>query len=880
MGLFNNKKKKDNNMVDISKVSSKSKASNSSYEESELFGDVGKMEIKKRKTLFDEDKKKPTTSVSNSKKKKDKKQLIKSISVPKTVQASIPYKAVYTNGIIETEDGVFTKTYQLTDANFKNTSDATQDMMFEAYMRLINYFSLDVRPQFIIMNKAIDKEQFKENTLYHDQNDGNDHLRHDLNNVLLSKISEGQSNITQTKYLTVAIKADNIELANITYGRVDSEISSFIKPINDVSTKPMTLQERLETLYNIYNQDTDVPFFKKMNIDGVESRTYDLNWMMQLGLTTKDIVGPTSFEFKPNYFKMGETYGRSMYLRTIPTRLSTNIFTDLADVPCNALISVNFEPMQQDKAVTMVRNQVLNITKNMSDSAMRNAQRGLSEAFVPIDMKQDGQDAETVYQDLTQKDQKAILMTVVVTVFAETMEDLDKYSKMVQNNARKNLCDLSNLTLQQERGLNTCLPLANTKVWANRFMTTESAALFIPFESQELIQPHGLYYGVNDVSRNLIMINRLKGQNSNALILGMPGSGKSMTAKIEMTQAYLSSEKNEIFVIDPQNEYGPLCEQFNGQVIKISPSSQTHLNPFDLDITCEKTDEDPLTVKSDYIASICESAIGRHSELNPVQASIIDRCVRSIYGPYLEHMEKLRNEGSTITCDRSASPTLKDFYNELIKQSEPEAEYLRIALEKYCVGSYNTFAYRTNVDPNNRFIVYDISSIGTGMSEMGMQICLNDIWARTIANKKRGVRTWIYIDELYILTQSVSCSKFLMYMFKQLRKYGGAPTGITQNTEDLNVNREARGILNNCDFVVMLNQSNEDRRILQEIYHISDALLSYITTADSGCGLIHVGKATIPFANIFPNDNELYKIISTNPNDDKNKHTEESEKKK
>ena len=327
-------------------------------------------------------------------------------------------------------------------------------------------------------------------------------------------------------------------------------------------------------------------------------------------------------------------------------------------------------------------------------------------------------------------------MTVVVTVFADDMEDLDKYTKMVQNNADKHLCSLARLTAQQERGLASSLPLGTNRVWADRLMNSESAALFIPFESQEMVQPHGLYYGVNATSRNLIIINRLRGQNSNGMILGMSGSGKSFTAKMEMTQVFLTDQKNEIFVIDPQAEYRPLCESLGGQVIRIAPGSDTHINPFDMDINNDGKDtDDPVTVKSNYICSICESAIGGHYGLNPVQVSVIDRCVRILYEPYLEYMDEQQRQGNNITCDKDKCPTFRDFYNLLAKQPEPEAEYIRLAIEKYCVGSYNTFAFKTNVKTNNRFIVYDIRDIGTGMREMGMQVCLNDIWNRTIANK-------------------------------------------------------------------------------------------------------------------------------------------------
>lgn len=874
MSLFKKKNKQTSDMTEIGKKSSAPKKEGLTIEEQldELSGDVGRMDFEKKKVsgIDTAPEKKKSGKSKKSSFFKSKKEAIKSIQIPKTVQQTIPYKKVFTNGIIESETNLFTKCYKLTDANFRTTTQEAQDEMYFCYGDLLNYFTSDVRPQIIIFNKAVDRERFKETILFKEQDDKYNELRKDINDILLSKISEGQNSFTQEKYLVVSVKAENIEVANGTFSRIDGEVSTRLKAINGVPTEPMTLKERLELLYNIYNQDTDIQFFRKMNIDGNEARSFDLGWMHQLGLNTKDMIGPNGISFKNDgYFKLGDKFGRSLFLRNLPTQLSADVLTDIANVPCSALISAHFAPIRQDSAVKLVRDQMLEVTRNMAESAKRQAKSGLTAVeFLPPDAIQAKKDADKFYEDLTVRDQKAFLMTVIVTVFADDLEDLDKFTKMVQNNAEKHLCTLTKLSGQQERGLASSLPLGTNRVWADRLMNTESAALFIPFESMELVQPHGLYYGVNATSNNLIMINRLNSQNSNGLIFGMPGSGKSFAAKMEMSQVFLSDDKYEIFVIDPQAEYKPLCDQLGGQVVRIAPGSNTHINPFDMDIGNDgKDSDDPVTVKSNYICSICESAIGGHYGLTPVQVSVIDRCVRKLYEPYLAYMDELKRSGSTITCDPEHCPTFKDFYKLLSQQPEPDAEYIMLAIEKYCIGSYNTFAFKTNVDTHNRFIVYDIRDIGTGMSEMGMQICLNDIWNRTIANHKRGVRTWVYIDELYVLTKSESCARFLMTVFKQIRKYGGAPTGITQNVEDLLTNRESRGIINNCNFIMMLNQSAEDRNEIAAMLHISDAQLNYIKNAESGRGLIYTEKGIVPFINKIPRETKIYDVISTNPNE-------------
>ncbi|MCR5776650.1 MAG: DUF87 domain-containing protein, partial [Lachnospiraceae bacterium] len=584
-----------------------------------------------------------------------------------------------------------------------------------------------------------------------------------------------------------------------------------------------------------------------------------------------------------------DKYARALYLRNLPTELSAEIFTSLSEIGCNCLTSVHFAPYRQDEAIKLVRNRMIDVSSNVAESAKRLAKQGLTTEFISPDLQEEKEGADSVYKDLTVRDQKAFLMTVTITIFADDLEELNKYTEIAINQAGNQLCTLAKLTEQQEKGFNTTLPLGIKQVFADRFMNTVSAALFLPFASQELVQKGGLYYGINETSHNMIMYNRLKGQNSNGLILGMPGSGKSFSAKAEMAQVYLQDPTNEIFVIDPQAEYAPLAKALGGEVIRITPGSSNHINPFDLDLTADEKDgDDPITVKSNYICSIFESAIGGRNGLNTIQVTIIDRCVRLIYDDYIAEMTK-RNEhidaeneeiekynrlhpGSEReliphqTIDTTICPTMTEFYELIKRQPEPEAEYIALAIEKYCIGNFKTFAYQTNVDTRSRFTVYDISKIGSGMSEMGMQVCLNDIWNRTIRNRHK-CRTFIYIDELYVITQSESCARFLMYVFKQIRKYGGVPTGITQNCEDLLTNRESRGIINNCQFIMMLNQSAEDRAQIGALLHLSDSQLNFIKNADAGHGLLYTGKSVIPFANIYPKDNDLYMLLTTNPND-------------
>ena len=483
------------------------------------------------------------------------------------------------------EDDVYTKTYTLTDANFKTATQDHQDEMYFAYGDLLNYFQPDVRPQFTIFNTKLDKEVFRENTLFEDQNDGADDLRHAMNAVLEEKINEGQNNIVQKKFITVGVAAENIQVAANVFSRVDTEMVPKIQQINgDNNTEALNLVDRLTLLYNIYNQSATMPFYKKMDMGGKVNETFNLEYMLSLGLTTKDLIAPMDIQFYDDYFLIDDKFGRALGMRTYPTQLSAEIMTDLASVPCTALTSVHFSPMRQDEAITLVRNQMLEVTRNMATSAEKKVKKGLSGDFVPLELKQQKEDADKAFNDFTVRNQKSILATVVSVIFADTYQELENYTKMVINNAEKHMCGMTKLNGQQEAGLASAVPLGVNRLYQNRMLNTESAALFIPFEAQEMNEPHGLYYGVNQTSHNLVVVNRLEAQNSNGLIIGMSGSGKSFAAKMEMAQAWLKHEKNEIFVIDPQAEYKPLCERLNGQVIRIAPGGTTHINPFDMDL--------------------------------------------------------------------------------------------------------------------------------------------------------------------------------------------------------------------------------------------------------------------------------------------------------
>lgn len=779
-------------------------------------------------------------------------------SIPKTVQESIPYLHVYPNGVIETSHGVFSKSYLLEDVNFKIATRAEQENIFLRYGELLNMFGHEIKMQITIFNRNVDTNTFCHDVLMKPKGDGYDELREEANDILTNKMREGKNNLAHEKYLTVSVEAEGVDAANIVFARLDTEISTAVKKINNIETPPISLVDRLSILYDIYNPNAELPFYTSAMVDGKKTETFSLDNMKRLGLTTKDVIGPSSMKVQKDYIVLEDKYARVLFLDNLPSYLSTDFITEVTDISCNMLTSVHFESLPQDKALRLIRNQMVNINSNVIDAQKRASRSGYSADLISPELQRAQGEAKRIMDDMTSRNQKMFFLSTVVVLFGDTLQEIESLTKSVATVASKYLCSLKKLGYQQEAGFATALPLGINKLYIQRLLTTESASLFIPFSTQELTQKGGLYYGLNAVSRNLILFNRKESRNANGLILGTSGSGKSFAAKREILNVLLGTD-DEVYIIDPEREYAPLADLLGGEVVRIAAGSKNYINPFDMDIRYAD-DDDPVTLKADFIGSLCETIIGGRYGLSPIQKTIIDRCVKRIYKPYLEHLASL---GGEVFVDREHTPTMLDFYNILLTQREPEAQNIALALELYSTGSLDTFSHVTNVDITKRFVVYDIKDIGTGMKELGLQVCLNDIWNRTIANAKKGKRTWFYIDEFYLLTQTDSSAVFLQQIFKRARKWGGIPTGITQNVEDLLARKEARGVISNCDFIMMLNQSPIDRIELGNMLGISQTQMSYITNSDVGEGLLYTGKSIVPFIDNYPRDTVSYKVMST-----------------
>ena len=609
----------------------------------------------------------------------------------------------------------------------------------------------------------------------------------------------------------------------------------------------------MEILHDIYN----------IGQEGDFAKFFDLDNIVRQGITTKDAIGPSCFiTKKDDQIKIGDNlYARALFLKSIPATLSSNLLESLTSISTNVLLSVHYEAQPQEKAVAFASGQVTSVGGEVVKAQKSLSKAGASPDLISPKLATAEKDAKDMLADLTDRNQKLFHVTVVAVVFAQNEADLNLYTDQIKTRAKEHVCQLDVLTTQQEQGLNSALPLANNIIHTHRIMTSETASAVQPFSTQELQIKGGFYYGLNPLSKNLIIYNRAASNNQNGVILGSPGTGKSFAAKLEMYQAYLNTINSQIFVIDPEEEYVVLAERLGGSVFRIEPGGTTHVNPLDLDITKDK-EGDPLAQKIDYVISLCERMLGGKSELSGHVKGIIDSTLQELYAPYISLLEK-----RGLTIDTDECPTLKDFYLALLKRKEQEARNLASSIRMYCEGTLDLFAYHTNIDTNARFIVYDIAHIGTNLEELGIQICLNDIWNRMVSNKKRGIRTWFYIDEFHLLLKLPSSAAYLQMIWKRARKWMGTPTGITQNVEDLLRSPEGQTILSTSDFALMLSQAPLDRAALASIFNISEEQQEYFTNVGSGEGLIYTSRTIVPFENHFPKDNELYKILSTKPED-------------
>lgn len=773
---------------------------------------------------------------------KQKQKAKKAAKVPHTVQESIPYEEMFKDGICRVNDHFYTKCIRFGDINYQLAQNEDKTAVFEYWCDFYNYFDSSISLQISCMSQYANVKEMEGSINIDAQEDEFNEIRKEYDGVLKTQLAKGNNGLLRKKYVTFGIEAENVKAAKPKLERIEADIINNLKAMG-VAAESLSGYERLKVMSGMFNPDTQEPFIFN----------YDL--ISRTGLGTKDFIAPTSLDFRDSRsFKMGRTFGAVSYLQILAPELSDKMLADFLDMDNSIVVNLHVQSIDQAKAIKQIKLKITDLDKMKIEEQKKAVRSGYDMDVLPSDLVTYGGEAKKLLEDLQSRNERMFLVTVIIMNTAKTRQKLENIVFQTAAIAQKYNCSLKRLDYQQEQGLMSSIPIGLNQIDIQRGLTTSATAIFVPFTTEELFQNgEALYYGINAISNNMIMADRKKLKNPNGLILGTPGSGKSFSAKREMTNAFLIT-KDDIIICDPEGEYSPLVQLLKGQVIRISPNSDQYINPMDININYSE-DESPISLKADFILSLCELIVGSKTGLEPVEKTIIDRCVRMIYRDYLENPVP------------DNMPIMEDLYECILAQDEPEAKRIATALEIYVKGSLNVFNHRTNVDINNRLICFDIKELGKQLKKIGMLVVQDQVWNRVTINRAEHKSTRYYIDEFHLLLKDEQTAAYSVEIWKRFRKWGGIPTGITQNVKDLLSSREIENIFENSDFIYMLNQAGGDRQILAKQLNISPHQLSFVTNSNEGEGLLFYGNTIIPFKDKFPKDTQLYRIMTTKPNE-------------
>ena len=761
----------------------------------------------------------------------------------KSAQDSIPFQRMCPDGICRVTDTYYTKTIQFQDINYQLSQNEDKTAIFDGWCDFLNYFDASVHFQLTFLNMAANKDTYGTQITIPLRGDEDDAIRTEYTQMLRDQLAKGNNGLIKTKYLTFGIEADGMKTAKPRLERIETDVLNNFKRLG-VAAEPLNGTERLRLLHDMLRIDDPAPF------------RFSWDWLASSGLSVKDFIAPSSFEFaKGNYFGIGQKRGAVSFLQILALELNDRMLADFLDMESSLIVTMHVQSVDQVSAIKTIKRKITDLDRMKIEEQKKAVRSGYDMDIIPSDLATYGAEAKKLLQELQSRNERMFLLTFLVLNIADSVPKLRNNVFQASSIAQKYNCQLVRLDFRQEEGLMSSLPLGLNQVEIQRSLTTSAVAIFVPFTTQELYQngSEALYCGLNALSNNLIMVDRKFLKNPNGLILGTPGSGKSFAAKREIANVFFVTN-DDIIICDPEAEYGPLVERLHGQVIKISPTSPHFINPMDLNLNYSD-DENPLSLKSDFILSLCELIVGGKDGLQPVEKTIIDRCVRMVYRDYLND-PKPEN-----------MPVLEDLYQELRRQEEKEAQYVATALEIYVTGSLNVFNHRTNVDIQNRIVAFDIKELGKQLKKIGMLVVQDQVWNRVTVNREAHKATRYYIDEFHLLLKEEQTAAYSVEIWKRFRKWGGVPTGITQNVKDLLASREVENIFENSDYIYMLNQASGDRQILAKQLNISPHQLSYVTHSGEGEGLLFYGNIILPFVDRFPKDTELYRVMTTKPNE-------------
>lgn len=757
--------------------------------------------------------------------------------IPRTAQETIPYREMCRDGICVADGHYFTKQVEFWDINYQLAQNEDKNIIFENWCDFLNYFDSSIRFQLSFLSQHSDMEQYRKSIDIPDKGDGFNGIRREYASMLRAQLAKGNNGLTKTKYITFGVEAENLKAARTRLERIEADVLANFKVLG-VKARALSGYERLSILHGMFHPAGERKF----------QFAWDAIW--KSGLSSKDFIAPDSFTFKSGqYFQVGQTFGAASFLQILAPELTDRMLAELLDLESSMAVTLHIRSIDQSAAIRTVKRKLTDLDKMKIEEQKRAVRAGYDMEILPSDLVTYGEEAKNLLEDLQSRNERMFLVTILVVNTAGRRARLENDVFQAAGVAQKYNCALRRLSYQQEQGFLSSLPLGVNQVEIERGLTTSSTAIFVPFTTQELFQEgEALYYGVNALSNNLIMCDRKRLKNPNGLILGTPGAGKSFAAKREIANAFLVTG-DDIAIIDPEAEYSPLVEVLGGQVIKVSPISSQYINPMDINLNYSE-DDDPLILKSDFILSLMELMMGK---VEPDEKSIIDQCLRRVYHRFFDDPapEKM--------------PVLQDLYEEVGRYGGERARHIVDCMAIYVTGSLNVFNHRTNVDIRSRIVCYDIKELGKQLKKLGMMVVQDQVWGRVTVNRETHKSTRLYVDEFHLLLKEEQTAAYSVEIWKRFRKWGGIPTGITQNVKDLLSSREIENIFENSDFICMLNQAAGDRQILAKQLNISPHQLSYVTNSGAGEGLLFYGNVIIPFVDHFPKDTHLYRLLTTRP---------------
>lgn len=788
-------------------------------------------------------------AVRSSRSKKKGKSEKEKKNLSKRVLDTIPYKKILADNIWFLGKKMYSKAYTFDDINFNLADEEQQYMYLERYIEFMNVLDDTVDCQICLWNSKINMDEFRHRTLMKQRADDFFNLRFEYNNrVLEENIKKGQNAIQKHMYITLTIKAPDEETAARKFKSLDIAAVNSFNRIGNTNMRELTSQERVEMLKNFYIGTDEEPVPALTSEDYAKGRE-------------KLYFAPDYFDFKKDYFMFNNTYAKTIFIREYPATATSEIFTDLLATGIEIMITTNIEAYDTAAARKLVQHQITAIDTDMAKREVAAAQHGNFSSQMPQRIKNQRDSMVAVFDKITTKDQKLFLTNIQILIKAKSYEELMNNTEVIESTLKRSGCAKGEMAWQQEDGMCDCLPCGYQRKFGwQRTMPSESVAIFIPFNVREMQMKNSVYYGLNVLSHNIIMFDRMTGLiNPSGFVLACPGSGKSFLVKREIVDVFLRNANADILVIDPEREYWKLAEAFNGTVVKFSNGSKSYINPFDFDIALLDDEEvDVIADKCQLITSFISCMDSKHP-LNAQEKSFVDRCVRKAY---------IRS-GVLDTLDPADMPTLETFLDCMKEETEninkDMKDKLIVTIDMYVNGSAKYFNNRTNIDTDNRFISYDIRDLNGNLKTQSMLLILDYIWNRLSRNRDLGRATYIYFDEAHLLFADEYALDYLRMLCKRARKYGGVLTGITQNVEDLLKDDKSRSMLSNSEYLALLKQNPTDAAKLQDILHFTDSEIQYVNDTPPGHGILVLGgKDKIPFYDEFPRDTELYSKMTTN----------------